>query len=168
MNEQTNSSEPVDQEQTDNKENENDDQGGTKSNEVQYELLFQLDSIPPEVGTSISIVQDEKLYTAWAEIFGFDSVPAIDFETEEALFVTAYSDGCGRELEYIDKEEETLIIKLNYHENIRKKDEIACTDIALPNTYVVKMEKTDTKQGKLIDINRTSYEDDSIVQDKLQ
>lgn len=138
-----------------------------EENQVEYELLFQLDSIPPEVGTSISIVQDEKLYTTWADIFGFESIPPIDFETEEVLFVTGYSDGCGREIEKIEKDGDTLVITLNYPENIREKD-IACTDIALDNTYVVKMKKTNTTKGKLIDINRTTYEEDSTVQEKLQ
>lgn len=138
-----------------------------EENQVEYELLFHLDSIPPEVGTSISIVQDEKLYTTWADIFGFESIPPIDFETEEVLFVTGYSDGCGREIEKIEKDGDTLVITLNYPENIREKD-IACTDIALDNTYVVKMKKTDTTKGKLIDINRTTYEEDSTVQEKLQ
>lgn len=138
-----------------------------EENQVEYELLFQLDSIPPEVGTSISIVQDEKLYTTWADIFGFESIPPIDFETEEVLFVTGYSDGCGRELEKIEKDGNTLVITLNYPEDIREKD-IACTDIALDNTYVIKMKKTETTKGKLIDINRTTYEEDSTVQEKLQ
>ncbi|MEK4079916.1 dehydrogenase [Solibacillus sp. FSL K6-1126] len=138
-----------------------------EENQVEYELLFQLDSIPPEVGTSISIVQDEKLYTTWADIFGFESIPPIDFETEEVLFVTGYSDGCGREIEKIEKDGDTLVITLNYPENIREKD-IACTEIAIDNTYVVKMKKTNTTKGKLIDINRTTYEEDSTVQEKLQ
>ncbi|MFL0582051.1 dehydrogenase [Solibacillus silvestris] len=138
-----------------------------EENQVEYELLFHLDSIPPEVGTSISIVQDEKLYTTWADIFGFESIPPIDFETEEVLFVTGYSDGCGREIEKIEKDGDTLVITLNYPEDIREKD-IACTDIALDNTYVVKMKKTDTTKGKLIDINRTTYEEDSTVQEKLK
>lgn len=138
-----------------------------EENQVEYELLFQLDSIPPEVGTSISIVQDEKLYTTWADIFGFESIPPIDFETEEVLFVTGYSDGCGRELEKIEKDGNTLVITLNYPEDIREKD-IACTDIALDNTYVIKMKKTETTKGKLIDINRTTYEEDLTVQEKLQ
>ncbi|AMO85262.1 hypothetical protein B857_02466 [Solibacillus isronensis B3W22] len=138
-----------------------------EENQVEFELLFQLDSIPPEVGTSISIVQDEKLYTTWADIFGFESIPPIDFETEEVLFVTGYSDGCGRELEKIEKDGNTLVITLNYPEDIREKD-IACTDIALDNTYVIKMKKTETTKGKLIDINRTTYEEDSTVQEKLQ
>lgn len=138
-----------------------------EENQVEYELLFQLDSIPPEVGTSISIVQDEKLYTTWADIFGFESIPPIDFETEEVLFVTGYSDGCGRELEKIEKDGDTLVITLNYPEDIREKD-IACTDIALDNTYVVKMKKSNTTKGKLIDINRTTYEEDLTVQEKLQ
>lgn len=138
-----------------------------EENQVEYELLFQLDSIPPEVGTSISIVQDEKLYTTWADIFGFESIPPIDFETEEVLFVTGYSDGCGREIEKIEKDGNTLVIILNYPEDIREKD-IACTDIALDNTYVIKMKKTETTKGKLIDINRTTYEEDSTVQEKLQ
>ncbi|MEK4531505.1 dehydrogenase [Solibacillus sp. FSL K6-1554] len=138
-----------------------------EENQVEYELLFQLDSIPPEVGTSISIVQDEKLYTTWADIFGFESIPPIDFETEEVLFVTGYSDGCGRELEKIEKDGNTLVITLNYPEDIREKD-IACTDIALDNTYVVKMKKSNTTKGKLIDINRTTYEEDLTVQEKLQ
>lgn len=138
-----------------------------EENQVEYELLFHLDSIPPEVGTSISIVQDEKLYTTWADIFGFESIPPIDFETEEVLFVTGYSDGCGREIEKIEKDGDTLVITLNYPENIREKD-IACTDIALDNTYVVKMKKSNTTKGKLIDINRTTYEEDLTVQEKLQ
>ena len=137
-------------------------------NKVEYELLFHLDSIPPEVGTSISIVQDEKLYTTWADIFGFDSVPSVDFETEEVLFVTGYSDGCGREIEKIEKDGDTLVITLNYPEDIRSEKDIACTEIALDNTYVVKMKKTDTTKGKLIDINRITYEEDSTVQEKLQ
>ena len=137
-------------------------------NKVEYELLFHLDSIPPEVGTSISIVQDEKLYTTWSDIFGFDSVPSVDFETEEVLFVTGYSDGCGREIEKIEKDGDTLVITLNYPEDIRSEKDIACTEIALDNTYVVKMKKTDTTKGKLIDINRITYEEDSTVQEKLQ
>ena len=142
-------------------------QQGNAGNKVEYELLFRLDSIPPEVGTSISIVQDEKLYIAWADIFGFESVPPVDFETEEVLFVTGYSDGCGRVIEKIEKDGETLDITLNYPEDIREKD-IACTHIALDNTYVVKMKKTDTTKGRLIDINRTTFEEDSTVQEKLQ
>lgn len=138
------------------------------ANKVESELLLHIDSIPPEVGTSISIVQDEKLYTAWGDIFGFDSVPPIDFETEEVLFVTGYSDGCGREIEQIEKDGDTLVITLNYPEDIRSKKDIECTDIALDNTYVVKMKKTNTTKGKLIDINQTTYEEDSTVQEKLQ
>lgn len=164
--EQTDSSNPVDNGQ----ENVNDSNadGETNANSVSYELLHELDSIPPEVGTSISVVQDEKLYLVWAEIFEFDSVPNIDFETEEVLFVTAYSDGCGREFEYVEKEGDTLIVKLNYPKNIRGQKEIICTEIALPKTYVVKMEHTNTTQGQLIDVNRMIYEEKSIVQEKLQ
>lgn len=139
-----------------------------EENQVEYELLFHLDSIPPEVGTSISIVQDEKLYTTWADIFGFESIPPVDFETEEVLFVTGYSDGCGREIEKIEKDGDTLVITLNYPEDIRGEKDIACTEIALDNTYVVKMKKTNTTKGKLIDINRTTHEEDSTVQEKLQ
>ncbi|MBD8036216.1 dehydrogenase [Solibacillus sp. A46] len=146
---------------------ENSGEDAAESN-IDYELLHHLDFMPPEVGSSISIVQDEKLYLKWAEIFEFDTVPDIDFETEEVLFVTAYSDGCGRVLEHVKKEEETLIVKLNFPENIRSGKEIVCTEIALGNTYVVKMEKTNTTKGKLIDINRTILEDDAIVQEKLQ
>lgn len=138
------------------------------ANKVEYELLFHLGTIPPEVGTSISIVQDEKLYAAWADIFGFETVPAVDFETEEVLFVTGYSDGCGREIEQIEKVTDTLVITLNYPEDIRNEKEIACTEIAQDNTYVVKMKKTNTTKGKLIDISRTTYEEDSTVQEKLQ
>ncbi|MEK4385744.1 dehydrogenase [Solibacillus sp. FSL W7-1464] len=137
-------------------------------NKVDYELLLHLDTIPPEVGTSISIVQDEKLYTTWADIFGFESVPSVDFETEEVLFVTGYSDGCGREIEKIEKDGDTLVITLNYPEDLRSEEDIACTEIALDNTYVVKMKKTNTTKGKLIDINRTIYEEDKTVQEKLQ
>ena len=137
-------------------------------NNVEYELLLHLDSIPPEVGTSISIVQDEKLYTTWSGIFGFESVPPVDFETEEVLFVTGYSDGCGREIEKIEKDGDTLVITLNYPEDIRGEKDIVCTEIALDNTYVVKMEKTNTTKGKLIDINKTIYEEDATVQQKLQ
>ena len=137
-------------------------------NKVEYELLHHLDSIPPEVGTSISIVQDERLYTAWADIFGFESVPPVDFATEEVLFVTGYSDGCGREIEKIEKDGDTLVITLNYPKDIRGGKDIVCTEIALDNTYVVKMKKTNTTKGKLIDINRTTYEEDSTVQEKLQ
>ncbi|MBD8034942.1 dehydrogenase [Solibacillus merdavium] len=135
---------------------------------IDYKLLHQLNYMPPEIGSSISIVQDEKLYLTWAEIFEFDTVHAIDFETEEVLFITAYSDGCGRVFESVKKEGETLIVKLNYPEDIRKEKDIVCTEIALPNTYVIKMEKTNTTKGKLIDIQRTIYEDNAIVQEKLQ
>lgn len=135
---------------------------------IDYKLLHQLNYMPPEVGSSISIVQDEKLYLTWAEIFEFDKVHPIDFETEEVLFVTAYSDGCGRVFESVKKEGETLIVKLNYPEDIRKEKDIVCTEIALSNTYVIKMEKTNTTKGKLIDINRIIHEDDAIVQEKLQ
>lgn len=135
---------------------------------IDYKLLHQLNYMPPEIGSSISIVQDEKLYLTWAEIFEFDTVHAIDFETEEVLFITAYSDGCGRVFESVKKEGETLIVKLNYPEDIRKEKDIVCTEIALPNTYVIKMEKTNTTKGKLIDIQRTIYEDNAIIQEKLQ
>lgn len=137
-------------------------------NKVEYELLFHLDSIPPEVGTNISIVQNEKLYTTWADIFRFEPIPPIDFETEEVLFVTGYSDGCGREVEKIEKDGDMLVITLNYPKDIRGEKDIACTEIALDNTYVIKMKKTGTTKGKLIDINRTTYEEDSTVQEKLQ
>ena len=167
-NEQTNPSNPVDDDQVENTKTDSNTGVETNENTVSYELLHELDAIPPEVGTSISVVQDEKLYLVWAEIFEFASVPAIDFETEEVLFVTAYSDGCGREFEYVEKEGETLIVKLNYPENIRDQENIACTEIALPKTYVVKMDITNTTQGQLIDINRMIYEENSIVQEKLQ
>lgn len=144
-----------------------DDEGESTGTNVHYKILLQLDSIPPEVGTSISVVQDEKLYFVWAEIFEFPAIPTIDFETEEVLFVTAYSDGCGRALEYVSKERETLIVKLNYPDNIRDQQDIDCTEIALPKTYVVKMDKTNTTKGQLIDINRMIYEEKNIVQQKL-
>ena len=144
------------------------DQSEGNKNSIHYELLHHLDFMPPEVGTSLSIVQNEKLYLTWADIFGFDTIHNIDFETEEVLFVTAYSDGCGRVLEHVEKEGETLIVKINYPEELRKEKEFECTEIALPNTYVIKMEKTKTTKGKLIDINRTIHEDDAIVQEKLE
>ena len=155
-------------EQTGNSDENSGEEEIENEDSIHYELLHHLDFMPPEVGSSISIVQDEKLYLTWAEIFEFDTVPDIDFETEEVLFVTAYSDGCGRVLESVKKEGETLIVKLNFPENIRSGKEIVCTEIALGNTYVVKMEKTNTTKGKLIDINRTILEDDAIVQEKLQ
>ena len=154
--------------QTGNSDENSGEEAIENEDSIHYELLHHLDFMPPEAGSSISIVQDEKLYLTWAEIFEFDTVPDIDFETEEVLFVTAYSDGCGRVLESVKKEGETLIVKLNFPENIRSGKEIVCTEIALGNTYVVKMEKTNTTKGKLIDINRTIFEDDAIVQEKLQ
>lgn len=144
-----------------------DENDETNEHTVSYELLHELNAIPPEVGTSISIVQDEKLYRVWADIFEFPAIPAIDFETDEVLFVTAYSDGCGRVLEDVEKEGETLIVKLNYPENIRDQQDIVCTEIAMPKTYVVKMSKTGATQGQLIDINRMIYEEKTIVQQKL-
>lgn len=159
-NEQNNPSNPVDRNADENNQ--------TNERSVSYELLHELNTIPPEVGTSISIVQDEKLYLVWADIFEFDSIPKIDFETEEVLFVTSYSDGCGRVLESVEKEGETLIIKLIYPDEIKEQKNIVCTEIALPKTYVVKMKHTNTTQGKLIDINRTISEEKSIVQEKLK
>ena len=133
-------------------------------NEVAYELLMQLDFMPHEVGTTISLIQDKQLYNIWAELFQFKSVPTIDFTTEEVLFITTYSDGCGRVLDRITKENDQLIVQLHYPKDIRNKKEIVCTEIALPKTFVVKLEKSGLTHGTLIDVNRTLLENELLLQ----
>lgn len=59
-------------------------------NELDYELLMHLDFIPHELGNTMTLVSEEVLYQKWAEIFKFETIPAIDFANEEVLFVTAY------------------------------------------------------------------------------
>ncbi|WP_274307169.1 dehydrogenase [Solibacillus daqui] len=120
-------------------------------NELNYELLMHLEFIPHEVGTSMTLIQDEKLYQSWAEIFHFDETPVIDFATEEVLFVTEYSNGCGLVFDTLTQKEDTLHVKLNFPEEIRTQKSIACNDIAMPNSYVIKLKKTNATKGTLED-----------------
>lgn len=131
---------------------------------IQHELLFQLAFVPHEMGTSISVIQDEQLYESWAEIFRFETVPTIDFEKEEVLFVTTYTDGCGRVLENVKKEGNQLMVQLNYPEGIRNKKQFACTEMAVPVTFIVKMDKTGLTQGTLKDVNHTLLENQLLIQ----
>ena len=133
-------------------------------NELTYELLMQLDFLPHEVGTTISLVQDERLYHSWAEIFEFNSIPPIDFTKEELLFITTYTDGCGRVLESVKKENDQLVAQLHYPEDLRNKKEIVCTEIAMPVTYVVKLEKSGLTHGTLKDGNHTLLENELLIQ----
>ena len=132
--------------------------------DIHHELLFQLEFLPHEIGTSMSVIQDENLYNTWAEIFQFETVPKINFTTEEVLFVTTYSNGCGLVFENVTMEGDTLLVKLNYPEDIRSREEIVCTEIAIPQTFVVKMEKTGATKGTLMQANHILLEGESILQ----
>ncbi|AWE07612.1 dehydrogenase [Lysinibacillus sp. 2017] len=131
---------------------------------IKHELLFQLAFVPHELGTTISVIQDEQLYESWAEISQFESVPTIDFEKEEVLFVTTYADGCGRVLENVTKEGNQLMVQLNYPEDIRNNKQIVCTEIAVPVTFVVKMDKTGLTHGTLKDVYHTLLENQLLIQ----
>lgn len=131
---------------------------------VKHELLFHLEYMPHEVGTRVSVIQDEQLYNKWAEIFEFEYIPAIDFTTEEVLFVTSYSNGCGVVFENVTKQEGTLLVKLNYPEDILANKEIECTDIAMPHSFVVKMEKIGATHATLMEANRVLLEKESVLQ----
>lgn len=135
-----------------------------EKNGIKHELLFHLEYLPPEVGTTISVIQDDTLYQSWAEIFQFDSVPVIDFDKEEVLFVTTYANSCGLIFENVTLQEDTLMVKLNFPKHIRDKGDIACNDIAIPQAFVVKMEKTGAVYGTLMDANRILIEKDSVIQ----
>ena len=139
-------------------------EGDNTENKLTYELLMQLDFLPHEVGTTISLIQDERLYHSWAEIFEFKSIPTIDFTKEEVLFITTYTDGCGRVLESVKKEHDQLVAQLHYPENLRNKNEIVCTEMAIPVTFVVKIEKSGLTHGTLKDGNRTLLENELIIQ----
>lgn len=130
---------------------------------LDYVLLMHLDFMPHEVGNSMTLIQDNQLYQSWAQIFQFDTIPSIDFETEEVLFVTAYSNGCGLVLNTLTQQEDTLIVALNLPEDIRNNKDIACTEIALPNTYVMKMKKTGATKGTLTAPNTVFLENESIL-----
>jgi hypothetical protein len=133
-------------------------------NNLSFELLMQLDFIPHEAGTTISLIQDERLYHSWAEIFQFPSVPTIDFTTEEVLFITMYSDGCGRVLDNITKEKDQLVVQLQYPDDLRNQKEIVCTEIAKPITFVVKLEKTNLTHGTLKDVHHLLLENELLIQ----
>lgn len=135
----------------------------TNENRVDYELLLHLDFMPHEVGNSMTLVQDEALYQSWAEIFRFETIPPVDFATEEVLFVTAYSNGCGLVMDTLTQQQDTLIVALNFPENLRGNKEIVCTEIALQNTYVIKMPKTGATKGTLTDPNTVLLEQESIL-----
>lgn len=136
----------------------------SQQSNIKHELLFQLAFVPHEVGTSISVIQDKQLYEAWAEIFQFKSVPTIDFEKQEVLFVTTYTDGCGRNLESLTREGNQLMVQLNYPKYIRNKKQIVCTEMAVPVTFVVKMDKTGLTHGTLQDVNNTVLENQLLIQ----
>ena len=75
------------------------------------------------------------------------------------LFVTTYSNGCGLVFENVTIEGDTLLVKLNYPEDIRSREEIVCTEIAIPQTFVVKMEKAGVDK----DIKVKDWNDDQIA-----
>lgn len=133
-------------------------------NELPFELLMQLDFLPHEVGTTISLIQNEQLYNAWADIFEFKSIPTIDFSNEEVLFITTYTDGCGRVLDSIKNENGQLVAKLDYPEHLKKQKEIVCTEIAMPVTFVVKLDKSGLTHGTLKDGNHTLLENELLIQ----
>lgn len=133
-------------------------------NNLNYELLMQLDFMPHEVGTTISLIQDEHLYNLWAELFQFKTIPVIDFTKEDVLFITTYTDGCGRVLGSITKDHQQLVAQLQYPENLRNKKEIVCTEIAIPVTFVVKLEKSGLIHGTLKDMNRILLENVLLIQ----
>lgn len=135
----------------------------TQQNDIDYELLLHLQYLPPEVGTSMTLVQEEKLYNSWAEIFQFETIPEINFEKEEVLFITYYSNGCGAEFESLQQEEQTLIAKLNYPDGILKQQDISCTEIAIPHAFILKLPKTGATTGTLIDMNRTLIKQESLA-----
>ena len=129
---------------------------------VDYELLMHLDFMPHEVGASMTIVKDEQLYQSWAEIFQFETIPEIDFVAEEVLFVTSYSNGCGLVLDTLTQKEDTLYVTLNYPEDIRNNEEIICTEIAMPNTYVIKMKISGATKGTLKVTDNVILENENI------
>lgn len=132
-------------------------------NALDYELLLHLDFMPPEVGNTMTLVSEEALYQSWAEIFQFDTIPDIDFETEEVLFVTAYSNGCGLVMDTVTQEADALFVTLNYPEELRNNKELVCTEIALANTYVLKMPKTGATKGTLTSPGTVLLENVSIL-----
>lgn len=141
----------------------NEEEQVKEQSDIDYELLLHLQYLPPEVGTTMTLVQEEKLYHSWAEIFQFETIPEINFEKEEVLFITYYSNGCGADFESLQKEEQTLIAKLNYPEGIRKQQDISCTEIALPHAFILKLPKTGATTGTLIDMNRTLIEQEPLT-----
>ena len=142
-----------------------DDPSKTPVNEnaLDYELLMHLDFIPHELGNTMTLVSEEALYQKWAEIFKFETIPVIDFATEEVLFVTAYSNGCGLVVDTVTQEADTLFVALNYPEELRNKKELVCTEIALAHTYVIKMPKTGATKGTLTSPGTVLLENESIL-----
>ncbi|MEK4628397.1 dehydrogenase [Solibacillus sp. FSL R7-0682] len=136
--------------------------------QIEHELLFNLNFIPHEVGTSLSLIQDPQLYETWADIFQFPSVPEVDFKTEEVLFVTTYADSCDRIFEEVTKEGDTLLVKINYPKALQQIAQIACNELAVPKTFVVKMKKTGLTYGTLIEVNRVLLEKQSILYEVKQ
>lgn len=132
-------------------------------NKLNYELLMHLEFIPPEVGTSMTLIQDEKLYQSWAEIFQFEDTPVIDFATEEVLFITEYSNGCGLVFDSLTQQEDTLYAKLDFPEEIRTQEENECTEIAKPHSFVIKLKKTGATKGTLEDPYEKRLENIKIV-----
>lgn len=133
------------------------------SNKLNYELLMHLEFIPHEVGSSMTLIQDEKLYQSWAEIFQLVDTPVIDFATEEVLFITEYSNGCGLVLDSLTQQEDTLYAKLDFPEEIRTQETKACEDIAKPHSFVIKLKKTGATKGTLEDPYEKRLENINII-----
>lgn len=141
------------------------DDGLEPSNEnaLDYELLLHLDFIPHELGNTMTLVEEVALYQSWAEIFHFETIPDVDFAKEEVLFVTAYSNGCGLVVDTVTQQADTLFVELNYPEELRNKKDLVCTEIALANTYVMKMPKTGATKGTLTAPGTVLLEKQSIL-----
>lgn len=135
----------------------------SNENALDYELLLHLDSIPHELGISMTLVEEVALYQSWAEIFHFETIPDVDFEKEEVLFVTAYSNGCGLVVDTVTQQADALYVELNYPEELRNKKDLVCTEIALSNTYVMKMPKTGATKGTLTAPGTVLLEKQSIL-----
>lgn len=133
------------------------------TNELNYEVLMHMEFIPHEVGTSMTLIQDEKLYQSWAEIYQFEETPHIDFATEEVLFVTEYSNGCGLVFDSLTQQKDTLHVKLDFPEEIRTQKTIACDDIAIPNSFVIKLKKIGVTKGTLEDSYEIRLENINII-----
>ena len=108
-------------------------------------------------GTVISYIDDyvmnlyssAEAYEQMTQTLNIQHEP-IDFLKHDVLLTQFISDGCGLVVDQLTLNEQQLFIKLELPEELRSKEELHCTTIAMPNTVLLVVPKLTITNGVFI------------------